>query len=128
MFVATTSLILPAALEAALPINIDTQEEVLAMSRSTAIVLLVLYICYLFFQLKTHAYLFKPREDLDENIEENLRPNVTIWASASTVSVVTIAIGFCSDNVIDSVDDVVKSSGISKTFYSLILIPFIGNA
>ena len=55
MFVATTSLILPAAFEAAVPRTGATNEEVLALSRGTAVVLLILYLLYLFFQLKTHV-------------------------------------------------------------------------
>jgi Ca2+:H+ antiporter len=38
----------------------DAQKGLLIISRGTAVLLLGVYIAYLFFQLKTHASLFKP--------------------------------------------------------------------
>jgi len=49
-------------------------------------------------------------------------------ASISTLLVVAIAVSICSDNLVGSIDAVVESSGVSKTFIALILIPVIGNA
>lgn len=126
MFVATSSLILPAAFEAALPRTINTEQEVLALSRGTAVVLLILYLLYVFFQLKTHTDRFDP-EGSDGNVDDS-ETNITLWVSVSTIFVVTVAISFCSDYLVGSIDGVVKSSGISKTFFALIIIPIIGNA
>jgi len=128
MFVATGSLILPAAFEAALPHNSSTQAEVLALSRGTALVLLVIYLLYLVFQLKTHTYLFEPTPCMGEVAEEDPEPDIGLWASAIAVFSVTTAIAFCSDYLVGSIDDVVAASGVSKTFIGLILIPMVGNA
>lgn len=128
MFVATGSLILPAAFEAALPHNSGTQAEVLALSRGTALVLLVIYLLYLVFQLKTHTYLFEPTPCMGEVAEEDPEPDIGLWASAIAVFSVTTAIAFCSDYLVGSIDDVVAASGVSKTFIGLILIPMVGNA
>ena len=126
MFVATSSLILPAAFEAALPPTINTEEEVLALSRGTAVVLLILYLLYIFFQLKTHTDRFDC-QDSNENVEDS-EANITLWASISTGFIVAVAISICSDYLVGSIDGVVKASGISKTFFALIIIPIIGNA
>ena len=128
MFLATGSLILPTAYEAALPAGKTTEKGVLALSRGTSIILLTIYLLYLFFQLKTHSDRFDP-EILEENREEEeIEEGITLKTSLLTVFVVSIAISFCSDYLVGSIDEVVESSGISKSFYALILIPIIGNA
>ena len=53
---------------------------------------------------------------------------ISLWASVSTVFVATVVISFCSDYLVGSINGVVESSGLSKTFFALILIPVIGNA
>lgn len=121
MIVATSSLILPAAFEAALPRDADTVVEILSLSRGTAVVLLTIYFLYLVFQFKTHSDLFTIEEgDSEERVS-------TITSSLAVVFI-TIAVAFCSDYLIGSIDKVVESSGISKTFIGLILFPVFGNA
>jgi Ca2+:H+ antiporter len=126
MFLATGSLILPTAYEAALPPGSTTEEGVLSLSRGTSIILLTIYLLYLFFQLRTHCDRFEP-VGLEDNVEEESEESIGFRASISTVLVVAIAISVCSDNLVGSIDAVVESSGVSKTFYALILIPVIGN-
>jgi len=127
MFVATGSLILPAAFQEALPHNHKTESQILALSRGTSIVLLVIYILYLIFQLKTHTHLY---EDAREETSEDDGEEAVIgtWAAGATLVIVTVAIAVCSEYLVDSIDEVVKSSGLSKTFIGLILLPIVGNA
>jgi len=125
MFVATGALILPSAFDAGLPQNAATREGVLALSRGTAVVLLIIYILFLIYQLRTHTYVF---ETDGLNDEEDTGVVLAPWVTASTIFVVTVAVSFCSDYLVGSIDDVVKSLGISKTFIGLILVPIVGNA
>jgi Ca2+:H+ antiporter len=120
MFVATGSLILPAAFQVALPQNKATDQRILELSYGTSIVLLIIYILYLLFQLKTHTHLYEDADDEPVDIGP--------WAAAATLVVVTICIAICSEYLVDSIDDVVKSSRLSKTFIGLILLPIVGNA
>ena len=124
MFVATGSLILPAAFQAALPHDKTTNDQILALSRGTSIVLFIIYILYLIFQLKTHAHLYA--ETASEQDEESAA--IGPWTAVATLVIVTAAIAFCSEYLVDSIDEVVKSSGISKTFIGLIILPIVGNA
>jgi Ca2+:H+ antiporter len=130
MFVATGSLILPAAFQEALPHNHKTETRILALSRGTSIVLLLIYLLYLFFQLKTHAYLYQEAaaevSAEDGSVEEEAV--IGPWAAAATLVIATVAIAVCSEYLVNSIDEVVKSSGLSKTFIGLILLPIVGNA
>jgi Ca2+:H+ antiporter len=125
MFVATGSLILPAAFQAALPYNHKTDIQILTLSRGTAIVLLIIYILYLFFQLKTHAHLY---DQVAQEAGEDEPAVIGPYVAGATLLVITVGIAICSEYLVDSSDEVVKSSGVSKTFIGLILLPIVGNA
>jgi Ca2+:H+ antiporter len=125
MFVATGALILPAAFDAGLPHDVSTQAGVLALSRGASVVLLVIYICFLVYQLKTHSHVF---EEEGLHGAENAGPLVTPWTSALTLLIVTVTVSFCSDYLVGSIDEVVQSIGLSKTFIGLVLVPIVGNA
>jgi len=127
MFVATGSLILPAAYQAALPHDRHTETQILALSRGTSIVLLIIYGLYLLFQFKTHSNLFDEVVDEDGD-NESEEPLINAWVAGIALLIFTVAIAVCSEYLVDSIDAVVASSGISKTFIGLILLPIVGNA
>jgi Ca2+:H+ antiporter len=128
MAVASASLIIPATLYAALAKSKDASSEdnILLLSHGTAIILLLLYIMYLFFQLKTHSDLFdaESQEEGTSQEAEILGP----WASGVALVVVTLLVAICAEFLVGSIDSIVESAHISKTFIGLILIPIVGNA
>ena len=128
MFVATGALILPAAFDAALPQSHQAQTGVLALSRGTSIILLILYALFLVFQLKTHVSVFNTEDVVNESGEGEQKIVLSPLFAASAILVVAVAVSFCSDYLVGSIDDVVKAFGISKTFIGLILVPIVGNA
>jgi Ca2+:H+ antiporter len=81
---------------------------------------------YLVFQLKTHARLFDG-ESLDDE-EDQEEPQMSPWAAAVILVVVTIAVAICAEYLVDSIESVVKTMHVSKTFIGLILLPIVGNA
>jgi Ca2+:H+ antiporter len=56
---AVLSLLIPTAFHASFNDNDLANRQVLKLSRGTSVILLVVYILYLLFQLKSHAYLYK---------------------------------------------------------------------
>ncbi|KAK4554788.1 Vacuolar membrane antiporter with Ca2+/H+ and K+/H+ exchange activity [Recurvomyces mirabilis] len=131
MAVAATSLIIPATLYASLTKSqSSTDTNILILSRGTSIILLILYCLYLYFQLKTHAKLFDGEnqdgggEDGEQKEPEILGP---IPASVCLV-LVTLLVAVCAEYLVDSIDSIVQTSGISKTFIGLVLLPIVGNA
>ncbi|KAH8915855.1 calcium/proton exchanger [Atractiella rhizophila] len=109
-----------------------TRQGLLAISRGTAIILLIIYIVYLWFQLKTHAYLFeaqkKKDEDGEEIEEEEEEAKMNPVMSIVSLVVVTVLTSFCADYLVDSIDEFANSHGIPKAFIGIILIPIVGNA
>jgi Ca2+:H+ antiporter len=128
MAVSSASLIIPATLYAALAKSKDSssKDNILVLSHGTAIILLLVYIMYLFFQLKTHSDLFDA-ESQDEGSPQEaeiLGP----WAAGVALVMVTVVVAVCAEFLVDSIDSIVASAHISKTFIGLILIPIVGNA
>lgn len=157
MTVASASLIIPATLYSTLWNSTgeghgDAKDAVLMVSRGTAIVLLILYVMYLYFQLRSHASLFEEvNEGLAEDSEahqHDLRSTVAENGDVEAVEeqqqeeervlsplsagvalvVVTVLVALCADYLVDSIDGIVTQTGMSRTFIGLILIPIVGNA
>jgi len=100
------------------------QHGLLVISRGTSVLLLAMYVLYLFFQLKTHSYLYEDSssEGEPEEAQMNLRT-----ATGALIGV-TVVTAFCADYLVDSIDEFAQQAGIPKPFIGLILLPIVGNA
>ncbi|KAB5566515.1 calcium/proton exchanger [Coniochaeta sp. 2T2.1] len=132
MALSSASLVIPAALYSVLDSahEHEKQSSILLLSRGTAIILLLLYIMYLWFQLRTHKNLFMPEDpaELEAMTEEEDANIMSPWAAGAVLIVVTILVSLCADYLVDSIDAIVEKHDISKNFIGLILIPIVGNA
>ncbi|KAL3433030.1 Sodium/calcium exchanger protein-domain-containing protein [Aspergillus tetrazonus] len=140
MTVSSASLIIPATLYASLSSAKDPShktENILFLSHWTAIILLVLYVIYLYFQLKSHAELFEevnnqttgdPEAAGEQVAEEEEEHLLNPWAASAALIVVTILVAICADYLVGSIDSIVEKTGMSRTFIGLVLIPIVGNA
>ncbi|KAG8406928.1 Vacuolar membrane antiporter [Metarhizium acridum] len=128
MTLSSASLVIPAALYAVLSQNgsQDKNSSILILSRGTAIVLLLLYVMYLVFQLRTHSNLFDEETQQEGDAEEEA--SIGPVAAAIVLVVVTVLVAICAEYLVGSIDDIVESANISKAFIGLILIPIVGNA
>ncbi|KAI0748486.1 calcium/proton exchanger [Daedaleopsis nitida] len=112
-------------------LGLDTLDEnsiqgLKIISRGTAILLLIVYIAYLYFQLKSHAYLFIAAETGEE--EEAETPQMSPWAAGSALLVVTLFTSFCADYLVASIEETAERYHIPKPFIGLILLPIVANA
>lgn len=134
MTLSTASMVIPATLAMVIergPNPGSAKESILVLSRGTAIILLLLYVLYLYFQLRTHKNLFNPEVPDDEEEEENGEEDeasMSAWSAAAVLIGVTLVISICADYLVDSIDAIVATGAISKNFIGLILIPIVGNA
>jgi Ca2+:H+ antiporter len=96
---------------------------VLEISRWVSILLLVGYCAYLYFQLKTHIFLFQAEEaEEEEPVDMAPATAVVVLATATVVTSMT------TENVIDSIEGTVEACQLSQEFIGIILLPIIGNA
>eukprot|EP00475_Leptophrys_vorax_P004916 TRINITY_DN1294_c0_g1_i1.p1 TRINITY_DN1294_c0_g1~~TRINITY_DN1294_c0_g1_i1.p1 ORF type:complete len:400 (+),score=97.17 TRINITY_DN1294_c0_g1_i1:85-1284(+) len=115
--IACISLIIPAAFVAT-----AGSAKVLAVSHGAALVLLVIYMAYLIFQLKTHTYLYA---DDDEEQEE---PSLSVVMAGFLLVSVTVFVSVCAEFLVDALEEVSQTWGLSTTFIGLVLLPIVGNA
>ncbi|KAI5290923.1 hypothetical protein KEM54_000024 [Ascosphaera aggregata] len=137
MAVASASLIIPATLSAAIPKGENRLHNVLILSRGAAVILLLLYVMFLVFQLHSHTDLFETSESVsiedgpgegEEEEEEGAGQILTPAAAGIALLVVTVAVAICAEYLVGSIDSIVVSTSMSKTFIGLVLIPIVGNA
>ncbi|PWN23948.1 calcium/proton exchanger [Microstroma glucosiphilum] len=103
----------------------STEAGILFISRGTSVVLLLVYMLYLFFQLKSHAFLYEGEEG-DQEEEET--PQMTPLAAVVALGVITVITSFSADYLVGAIDETANEYGIPKAFISTILLPIIGNA
>ena len=106
----------------------ETSRSILVLSRGTAIILLLLYVLYLVFQLRTHSNLFDAENPAAGAEHEAEEPSMGALSAAAVLVVVTLLVAICAEYLVGSIDDLVESANISKSFIGLILIPIVGNA
>jgi len=116
--------------------NHELLDSVLILSRGTSIVLLMLYLVYLDFSLRTHSRLFEECKEEDKSEEEsgdhkkNAKKPVKLSMNASllALTIVTSLIAICSEFIVDTLDEIAQQLNINKEFISLIILPAVGNA
>jgi len=170
LFLAVLAVVLPAALKIQIQDDIDAEAlsdlannitgnateqtgvhalsaetRLLVLSRGTALIMLIVYGLFLFFQLKTHAVYYQDetpekvgeekgeekgekQEEKQEEESEDETPQMTMFVALFLLAAVTVLVAICSDFLVDSLDQVTKIWGISETFAGMILLPIVGNA
>ncbi|GBF90059.1 calcium proton exchanger protein [Raphidocelis subcapitata] len=115
-------------------------EDVLLMSRITAVALLVVYFCYLYFQMGSHSEMFSGpqpgagnggaiEEDSGEGEdEEGEEPMLSLGAAALWLGVITGLVAVCSEALTGSIEEVSHAWGLSQGFLGFIVLPIAGNA
>lgn len=85
---AVTSLVLPTVFHASFSSTADADKNVLKISRGTSVVLLIVYVLYLIFQLKSHAYLYEstPQKIIDEESHPGILHDLLDSSSSSDSS------------------------------------------
>jgi len=143
--VASVSLLVPTTISPVLlPSNYETapmESNILILSRTTAIILLALFSVYVFFQLKTHTYLFLFLDPSTEQIalvedrrdssfsEDGRTPTLSPWAASGVLLISALCITVCISLLISTSSSLATSKPIafSKIFIGMVLIPLAGN-
>ncbi|KAF4996754.1 hypothetical protein FGRMN_4318 [Fusarium graminum] len=67
-----------------------------------------------------------PKHEDEEDEEEE--PQLHFWVAVATLTFATVLIALCAEFMVDSIDAVTKTGGVSEEFVGLILLPIVGNA
>ncbi|KAG8631714.1 hypothetical protein KVT40_000854 [Elsinoe batatas] len=136
MLVAGMALVIPTAyfvaLEARLPLE-ELEPEVRRISRAAAIVLLLAFCVYVFFQTNSHHGLYDDILELDDMRDQDRNKDLRKAKLTLTESVIalTFAVAFVSLIAIFLVQQIpymVEEAGISDAFLGLILVPLVEKA
>ncbi|KAL0042662.1 hypothetical protein WJX79_007210 [Trebouxia sp. C0005] len=92
-----------------------TEHAVANMSHATALILGFVYMCYLFFQLKTHA------DELAEGGGDEA-PALSLFGALAMLTCITLVVATNSEFLTGAIEAVSKSSGLNETFLGDILL------
>jgi len=100
-----------------------SEHDVLEISRVSSVIIAIVYILFLIFQLGTHAHLFSAGDE-----EEDEEAPLSIVSSLALLFGCTLCVSYCSEFLVDSIEDVSEEYGLPKAFIGVILLPIVGNA
>lgn len=120
-FSALCCLLIPSTLY---PLVADGEDLILIISRGNAIILLVLYILYLFFTVRTHSKLFEEPESDDTPADSADSPLGPI-AATGWLAVSLACVTLCTVALVSSIQ--ASTWNANTTFLGFILFPFLGN-
>ena len=98
----------------------------LDVSLDVAIVLFVTYILSLIFSLHTHKNLFDTTDYEHVGLEDE-----TVWSakkSALILAVATVFVAWMSEMLVHSIEETVKTWGMTEIFVGVIIVAIVGNA
>lgn len=102
---------------------VSNEDDVVAISRIGAFMLVFMYCQLLYFQLKTHAHKFNVGDD--ENCEVALIP--FSWALIGLI-VITAIVTILSEFLVASIDGFCEEFRLGRSFVGVIILPVVGNA
>ncbi|OQE94455.1 hypothetical protein PENNAL_c0004G11061 [Penicillium nalgiovense] len=134
MMITAVTMLLPTALYSTFPVS-EIDDRVLSFSRGTSLVLLALYGGYLYFYLGTHKHLFLSNEseagdDDDENNggSSSADSGASLASSIIRLTTAVAATVFCTELLLESVDDMAQTLGVSEVFIAIVFIPIASNS
>lgn len=105
----------------------DSQLVDTKMSLAISVLLMLLYFLGLLFSLVTHKHLLAPVTEANEDHEEETS-QWSLKKSVLVLLVVTVAIVFLSEELVGSIEEAIKSVGLTPIFVGVILLAIVGNA
>ncbi|KAI5248636.1 putative vacuolar cation/proton exchanger 2 [Aureobasidium subglaciale] len=138
MLVAGFALIIPVTYSNALANRTNFTEEqleldVVRISRATAIVLLLAFAVYTFFQMKSHHGIFDDilEEDEEQDADRHrdlAKPKLTLTESVIALALAITFVSMMAVFLVQNIEWMVEHRGISDAFLGLILIPLVEKA
>ncbi|KAF2395723.1 hypothetical protein EJ06DRAFT_540246 [Trichodelitschia bisporula] len=134
MLVAGMGLIVPAVFSTALTTDVqDVTNKTLKISRASSIILLVAYLVYVFFQMRSHHSLYdevlRSDEAKDTDRDRDMwKAKLTLTESILAVAISLTCVAFMAVFMVDRIEYLVEHRNIKDAFVGLILIPLVEKA
>lgn len=122
MLIATSSMFIPSAFHSFFGTSFASSENTLNIVLS--ITLLLSYILYLVFMLKTHAETFKSQSGDEEEHEEKW----TLYRALGTLIVSAVGAAFMSEVLVGAADATGKAMGMTGLFIGVVFLAVAGGA
>lgn len=93
------------------------------LSLFVAIIMFIIYCLSLYFSFKTHKHIY--------TIDEGSSTEKAKWSLKKAITILlisTVLIAIESELLVDGIEDITSSLGLSEFFVGIIIIPIIGNA
>ncbi|KAK1778598.1 hypothetical protein QBC45DRAFT_451539 [Copromyces sp. CBS 386.78] len=129
-------LAVPTAFFNALYGRYDTEElkrKTLEISRSTAVLLIIAYLVYVYFQMRTHHGIYDAIFEADAERDDDKHKELRSHRLTMIESIIALAVGIALVTIIAitlvaKIHFVVEKRGISDAFVGLIMIPLVEKA
>lgn len=111
----------------------EISNEMLKISRATAVILLAAYLVYLLFQLKSHDNLFHEIFENDELIDKDrhkelAKPKLTLTECIIGLLISLACVSLIAVFLVLEIPHMVEERHISDSFMGLILVPVVEKA
>jgi Ca2+:H+ antiporter len=102
---------------------------IVKQSRAIAIVFVIVYLGLLYYQLKSHWALFAPVENDEEDLytEEDDNHVMTSSSAVVVITISTVFVGFNTYFAVNSLEGLLKSTGLTTSFVGIVLLPLFTN-
>lgn len=133
MIIATMAIILPTALASTLTAGHSrVTSRIVTFSRGSSVILLLMYICYIYFQMKTHKALFERAEHIPADDASPLSSQPTqhgnIYIPILTLIASSAGVIACTYFVFQSMAGTSRIAHVSVSFIATVLIPIASNS
>lgn len=127
-------LIVPAAFHTAVTANGhesagDVDARVLHISRITAILLLIAYTVYTYFQIRTHESIydaiFKEDEQHGDHDAHEVKAKLTFTECVIALAIAITLVTIIAISLVQEISYIVEDRGVSDSFVGLILVPLV---
>lgn len=103
------------------------------ISYAAAVILIVAFLMYVWFQSRSHHGLYEDILEADEERDHDrhrdlARPKLTLTESLAAVAIAIMFVAFMAVILVSEIEYVVKERGVSDHFMGLILVPIVEKA
>ncbi|KAI9710290.1 MAG: hypothetical protein M1820_002784 [Bogoriella megaspora] len=133
LLVAGMGLIIPVAFNVSLSSRTDFPDldiNTTKISRAVAIILLIAFVIYVWFQLRSHHGLFDELLEADEEADEDrhkdlMKDKLTFTECLLALAIALACVSMIAVFLVLEIEPIINNGGVSDAFMGLILVPFV---